>query len=117
MRGGRRLLRTGIASMMLACIVTAGCKVVPRITGSEQKAEEQTQRIQALQGQTMRFADEYVGRIVDATYGIERQALDPRQRLAAHNWVISQTTSAYTSASGPNPVANALDMVVLATLS
>ena len=118
MRGGRQQLGSGVSAMiMAACVVAGGCKVVPTLTGSAQKAEAQAQRIQELQTQTMRFADEYVGRIVDATYAIKRETLEPRQRLSAHNWMISQTTSAYTSASGPNAVANALDMVVLATLS
>src|SRR5262249_43925721 len=41
----------------------------------------------------------------------------PEIRLRAHNWRVSQATAAYTIASGANPTINALDMIVLATLS
>jgi hypothetical protein len=45
------------------------------------------------------------------------QSTPPQLRLQAHSWRVSQSTAAYTIASGPNPTINALDMIVLATLS
>ena len=48
---------------------------------------------------------------------LSTQPSSPERRLNVQNWRITQTSAAYTIASGPNPVVNALDMVVLATLS
>ena len=70
-----------------------------------------------LQLKVMRFADEYTGRVQESVRIFQATAKTPEERLAAQNWRLSQATSAYTIASGPNPVTNALDMVVLATLS
>jgi hypothetical protein len=65
----------------------------------------------------MRFADEYAGGVREALSEFQRTAKGPEERLAAQAWKVQQAESAYTIASGPNSVANALDMVVLATLS
>jgi hypothetical protein len=65
----------------------------------------------------MRFADEYTGRVKEATTAFQEHAHSPEERLVAQDWKVQQAQSAYTIASGPNPVSNVLDMVVLATLS
>jgi hypothetical protein len=65
----------------------------------------------------MRYADDYTGRLRDALALLDLQSAPPEVRLLAHNWRVSQATAAYTIASGPNPTINALDMIVLATLS
>jgi hypothetical protein len=80
-------------------------------------AERRAAELQELQLKVMRFADEYSGRIYDPIERFKRATETPEERLTAHNWRLSQATSAYTIASGPNPITNALDMVVLATLS
>jgi hypothetical protein len=104
-----------IAAVLLAAL--AGCGLMSKLTGAEKKAEQEALKYQQLQLAVMRFADEYAGRIADPIQAFKRETTDAGERLAAQNWQLSQTTSAYTVASGPNPVANALDMVVLATLS
>jgi hypothetical protein len=95
----------------------AGCAMMSKLTGEDKKAEQEAEKYQQLQLAVMRFADEYAGRIADPILTFKRETTDAGERLAAQNWLLSQTTSAYTVASGPNPIANALDMVVLATLS
>lgn len=37
--------------------------------------------------------------------------------MAGQSWLVSQATSAFTIATGPNPELNAIDMLVFATLS
>lgn len=95
----------------------AGCGMMSRLSGADKKAEEEARKYADLQLAVMRFADEYSGRIADPILAFKRETEDASERLAAQNWLLSQTTSAYTVASGPNPITNALDMVVLATLS
>jgi hypothetical protein len=41
----------------------------------------------------------------------------PEARIMAQRWKLQQATAAYVTASGENPVLNAVDMVVLATVS
>jgi hypothetical protein len=97
--------------------VLAGCGMMSKFSGADKKAEEEAVKYQQLQLAVMRFADEYAGRIADPILAFKRETTDAGERLAAQNWLLSQTTSVYTVASGPNPIANALDMVVVATLS
>src|SRR5215470_3749935 len=73
--------------------------------------------MQKLQLSVMRFADGYVGTSTEAINRLQRQLTNSEDLLLLQNWKVQQATSAYTIASGPNAVTNALDMVVLATLS
>jgi hypothetical protein len=70
-----------------------------------------------MQLRNMRFADEYVGSIIEPIRHFQASTDNAADRLAAQNWMLSQATAAYTIASGPSPVVNEVDMVVLATLS
>lgn len=97
--------------------VLTGCNTFARLSGQQQKADTRADQLQILQLEVMRFADEYSGRITSPVLDFKNQTTLTEERLAAQNWLLSQTNSAYTIASGPNPISNALDMVVLATLS
>ena len=114
----RRSLRPVlVASLLLAASVTglSGCAMISKLTGAEDEAE--ATKLQELQLKVMRFADEYAGGISEPITRFQTETQDAAERLVAQNWRLSQVTSAYTIATGPNPVTNALDMVVLATLS
>jgi hypothetical protein len=114
----RRSLRPVLlASLLLAASVTglSGCAMISKLTGAEDEAE--ATKLQELQLKVMRFADEYAGGISEPIIRFQTETQDAAERLAAQNWRLSQTTAAYTIATGPNPMSNALDMVVLATLS
>jgi hypothetical protein len=102
-------------SLLLLLVVSAGCSLIPR--RGEQAAAERAAQLQALQAEIMRFADEYVGRMSSSVDRFQKDASSTTSRSAAQDWKVSQATSAYTIASGPNPIASALDFVVLATLS
>ncbi len=70
-----------------------------------------------LQIQVMRFADGYVAGISQAADDFGVKVGTPKARLAALKWKLGQATSAYVNATGPNPVVNALDMLVLVSVS
>ena len=99
---------------LLAAVV--GCSTVERFMPREESKARAAQ-LQALQLKVMRFADDYSGRISDPIAGLNPSTTPPAIRLRAHDWRVSQATAAYTIASGANPMINALDMIVLATLS
>lgn len=65
----------------------------------------------------MRFADNYAAVVAHAADDFNIKAAQPEARRAATKWKLEQATAAYIDASGPNPVINTLDMVVLATAS
>lgn len=109
-----RLLHT---FALAAAVFTASCASLQSMLPSHRAAEERATQLQELQLKVMRFADEYAGRVQEQIRILQATAKTPEERLAAQNWRLSQSTSAYTIASGPNSITNALDMVVLATLS
>lgn len=73
--------------------------------------------LEVLENQVMRFADSYAATVAQAVDELSAQVTTPEARLTAMRWKLSQATAAYVDATGPSPVLNALDMVVLATLS
>jgi hypothetical protein len=118
MSGRWRARRIGSAGAILLIITSLwGCSVVDQMKPSTREAQAHAQRLQDLQLSVMRFADEYVGRSTEAMNRFKGDTLNPEERLHVQNWKLQQATSAYTLATGPNPFANALDMVVLASLS
>ncbi|HTL72645.1 MAG TPA: hypothetical protein VL863_05020 [bacterium] len=70
-----------------------------------------------LQLKVMRLADDYVATVAQAADDFGVRVGTPEGRLTALKWKLGQATSAYTDASGVNPVINALDMLVLITLA
>src|SRR6516225_459740 len=106
-----------LACALLLAVVLCGCKTIERVDPRKRAAEEHSEQIRKLQLAVMRFADEYAGRSREVVTRLQEGLESPEQRLMAQNWKVQQASSAYTIASGPNPVSNALDMVVLATLS
>ena len=114
MSGLRLCFVLALGHCLLAALV--GCSTVQRLTPGEESKVRAAQ-LQELQLKVMRFADDYTGRISDPIAKLDLQSTPPEVRLRAHNWRVSQATAAYTIASGANPTINALDMVVLATLS
>ena len=103
--------------VLLVCgALLAGCAVTNRMF-RDRAAEERAAALLQLQLAVMRFADEYAARISERIGVFQQDNDDPAVRLAAQNWLVSQATSAFTIAAGPNPELNAIDMLVFATLS
>ena len=70
-----------------------------------------------IQQTCQRYADGYAGQVLETFGPMKRLASDPQIANHLLSWQISQLNSAYTIATGPNPVVCELDFVVLATLS
>jgi hypothetical protein len=70
-----------------------------------------------LQMQVMRFADTYAATVAQACDEISTSNTNEAIRLTALRWKLGQATSAYTDATGQNPAVNALDLLVLVSIS
>jgi hypothetical protein len=73
--------------------------------------------VRSLQIEVMRFADNYAAVVAHAADDLNEMSTDPEKRRITAKWKLDQATVAFINASGPNPIINALDMVVLATAS
>jgi hypothetical protein len=102
---------------MLVAMTLTGCGTWSRLTGKDQEAQEQAQRLEQLQQKCQRYADSYAGQVLETVGSMKKQTSDPHafNRLLA--WQMSQLNAAYTIATGPSPILCQLDFVVLATLS
>jgi len=108
-----RALALAIA-VLAAALALAGCRSMsPQARRDAETAARQLQ----LQQENMRFADNYVLRLIEAVRVAELRSADPMQRYHLSGWMLAQATTAYSAASGENAVLGALDLVALATLS
>ncbi len=71
----------------------------------------------ALQTELQRYADEFMARTVAAIEEYARIAGTPEARSQALTWKVSVSSAAVSIASGPNPTANLLDFLSLATIT
>ena len=111
-----RASRVLLVLLIATATVLSGCGVTNRLF-RDRAAEERAAALLQLQLSVMRFADEYTARITERIVMFQQATNDPGERLAAQTWLVSQATSAFTIAAGPNPEINAIDMLVFATLS
>ena len=70
-----------------------------------------------VQSEVMRVADGYVSVVAQAADDFAAKVGTEEARTAALQWKLQQASAAYINATGENPELNAVDMVVLATLS
>jgi hypothetical protein len=106
-----------VIALVALALGSNGCQTIRQAMPSAKRAGELKQQMDQLQARAMRFADEYVGRIVEDSARFTRALDDPEARYVLAGWRLSQANAAYANASGPSPVVNALDLVTLATLS
>ncbi len=109
------MCRLVLLAMLFASLLSS-CAVTNRIFRNT-AAEESAAALLQLQLSVMRFADEYTVRISEQVAAFQQATDNPRERLNAQGWLVSQATAAFTIASGPNPELNAIDMLVFASLS
>lgn len=95
----------------------AGCATIQSVLPGARAAEKLRQQSQEWQARGMRFADEYVGRVVEETTRFRADFRGPDAQRLLSDWTLSQSNSAYTMAAGPSPFVNILDLVTLAVLS
>jgi len=107
-----------------------GCGIIERLTGEaarkRARAEAAKEQTETLQLKVMRFADQYVERMERRTTQLARKYAEQMaeqdfdvDRLVAElaQWRFTQATAAFQIAAGSNPVANAVDMIVLVSLT
>lgn len=110
------LVSRALLVLLAFATLLSGCAVTNRLF-RDRAAEERAAALLQLQLSVMRFADEYTARITERVGVFQQSTVDPSERLAAQSWLVSQATSAFTIATGPNPELNAIDMLVFAKLS
>lgn len=122
------LLQLGIALACLAALalLVSGC-ALPRSRRSSKRAAIHSQELtnaegravsmEVLEVEVMRFADTYAITVSQAVDDLLAKITSPEDRLEAVRWKLGQATAAYVDATGPNAALNALDLVVLASLS
>lgn len=71
----------------------------------------------SLQVEVLRLADDYVNTVAHVADNVAKKLGTRQAEVAALKWKIDQGTAAYADATGENPVWNALDLTVLATIS
>jgi hypothetical protein len=108
-------MRLAALAVLFACI--AGCSAFPKMQPGASEAKRTAQHAHDMQFKVMRFADEYAGGVNETLGRMQKSLTSAEERLAVQTWKHQQVESAFMIGSGPNWAANALDMVVLATLT
>ena len=111
----------GIASIAASCSVVKHEKVatatmLQSLTGLGGRAGP-TNLLELAQSGVMREADLYVGAVAEATDGLRARVTTTEARNLMQQWKLQEATAAYVNATGENPILNAVDMLVLASLS
>ena len=123
-----RLPITGLSSLLLSVLLAAlsvGCRLVQRATDVPEQAvraitpgKKDKHPVDPVEVQQtlLRFADEFSARTILAVERLRRgtNALDPAEVL---QWKIALGTQTCAIASGPNALANLLDMTVFVTVT
>jgi len=115
----RHLDLRGITALAITVVALAlaGCGAMRGMFPENRKEEARATELLELQARNMRFADMYVGTLMDTTTHLEDADSDPGQRYALSGWILAQANTAYTAASAENAVLGTLDLVTLAVLS
>ncbi len=110
---------TGLALLLTGCGLIAPKPSPPKATVGSLQFETNraigSVTLIVLQAEGMRFADNYAVMVAQACDDFAKTVSTPEARLAALRWKLGQATAAYIDASGPHPILNALDLIVLTT--
>jgi len=114
-----------LIALAAAALLLPGCKVAEettRLPGQMVSAVAPHSKSSvpdpaALQTELERYADEFAVQTVAAIENYERIASTPAARSQALAWKVSMGFAAVSIASGPNPTANLLDFLSLATVT
>jgi hypothetical protein len=112
-----------VTGWLIAMVALTGCRMAESaarmpgqvVTSVSPGGRTQKQDPAALQVELQRFADEFAGRTVAALEDYARLAGTDEARRQVLHWKISVGAAAVTIATGPNPQANLLDFVALAS--
>ncbi|HZJ15249.1 MAG TPA: hypothetical protein VFD27_09380, partial [Chthoniobacteraceae bacterium] len=103
------------ALILALALQLVGCAMI--LKRSTPKQEEAQRSESQLQLRVMRFADGYADAVSRACAQAQSEATDSRLRYRLVDFQIKQATAAVQIAAGSNPSINAVDMVVLASLT
>jgi hypothetical protein len=106
-----------VAMLLLTAALLSGCGLWAKVSGQEKRAQQQARQIEELRQNCERYADRFAGVVLETVRPTIDRIDDPRTFSQLIYWTLTQLNSAYTIATGPNPVLCQLDFVVLATLS
>ena len=111
-----------IPQLLMTCLAVAACASCSgfwsRVTGEAARAEKVKAQEAQLQQQVMRFSDQIVEQLGSALTQFQRApGTTPETRLAVQQWKLKQATAAVEIASGQYALVDAVEMVVLVTLS
>lgn len=109
------LLLLAPSCKLLSSAANAPGQVASGLLGGDSKPSDRVPP-KVMQAALMRFADTIASSVVEATSDFAARAGTAEARIQAKRWAIGQSTSAFTTASGPNANTALLDMVVLVTL-
>jgi Tfp pilus assembly protein PilE len=98
-------------AVLAAVLALAGCQSLRSMSPQARRDAATAARLLQLQQQNMRFADNYVMRLIEAVRAVELRTGDPMQRYHLSGWMLAQAITAYSAASGDNAVMGALDLV------
>jgi hypothetical protein len=122
----RKFYSFGYAGIIFLAVALAGCSSLPLPSSHPKSLVTSAQLTNApagvvtsaiLQSQVMRFADTYVAMVSQGCDDIGTTTTNTQLRLSALRWKLQQATAAYNDATGENPSANALDLLVLTTIA
>jgi hypothetical protein len=106
-----------VLSLLACALALGGCDTIRGLFPESRKEQEAAVKLLQLQSRNMRYADEYVGSIVESTRHIEIDDRDATSRYALSGWMLAEANAAYTYASAGNAIIATLDLITLATLS
>ncbi len=101
-----------LAAPALSCSTVSS--TVGLVTGSTQRKEAQAQ-VAEIQAAVMRLSDSYTAAVVESVSAIPSNTAEAQRRVLEYQ--IDQITAVYQIAAAPNPLANAVDLAVLTSMS
>ena len=116
-RAPRSRAAAALTLALAALLALAGCEALRGLSPSARRDAEVAAAMLQLQARDMRFADYYVGRLIQVGRAVEGQMPDPDHRYQLSGWLLAQANAAYTAASSEHAQIGTLDLITLATLS
>jgi len=112
-------------AILLSVLVLAGCRVVEEtaklpvraVTAFVPGTKAAAQDLPLLQLELERYSDDYIGRTTEAIDKYAHIVGTPEAHSQALLWKLRACSGVVMIATGPNPIANLVDMVTAATLA
>ena len=110
-RNGYFPLSFTIVMVPIVLFILQGCSTIQRLI-----APRPDPQLAPIRTEVLNFADMFFDKVDDTTYKVATLAGTPQARVDTTLWRIHYCTNAIQIATGPNPKANLIDMVTMASL-